>query len=105
MQLIQILIIGTNKPIMETIARLIDRDGIWQATIAFSFQDALDMCLQQDFKVVLIGGGIEEEQELVLKQYLVKHKPNLPLVKHYGGGSGLLFAEIHQALSNTNKHQ
>ncbi|MFA6275855.1 MAG: hypothetical protein WC622_03850 [Pedobacter sp.] len=105
MQRIQILVIGTNKPIMETIARLIDRDGLWQATIAFSFEDALAMCSQQDFKVVLIGGGIAEEEELVLKQYLLKNKRNLPLVKHYGGGSGLLFAEIHQALSNTNKHQ
>jgi DNA-binding NtrC family response regulator len=105
MEKVEILIIGTNKPIMETIARLIDKDGTWQATIAFSFEDALAMCLQQDFKVVLIGGGIEEEQELALKQHLGEHKPNLPLVKHYGGGSGLLFAEIHQALSNTNKHQ
>ena len=101
MEKVKILIIGTNKPIMQTIARLIDRDGLWQATIAFSFEGALAVCLQQDFKVVLIGGGIVEEQELELKNYLVKHKPELPLVKHYGGGSGLLFAEIHQALNTT----
>ncbi|WP_182922388.1 hypothetical protein [Pedobacter planticolens] len=104
MQLIQILIIGTNKPIMETIARLIDRDGIWQATIAFSIDDAFDVCLLKDFKIVLIGAGIDEDEELKLKAHLVKSKPNLPIVKHYGGGSGLLFAEIHQALNSNTKH-
>lgn len=38
MEKVKILIIGTNKPIMETIARLIDKDGLWQATIAFSLR-------------------------------------------------------------------
>ncbi|MFD0939225.1 hypothetical protein [Pedobacter boryungensis] len=99
MQIIQILVVGTHKPIMETIARLIDRDKIWQATIALSFADAIDICLQKNFSVVLIGAGIEEGQELQLKEHLAKSKPNIPIVKHYGGGSGLLFAEIHQALS------
>ncbi len=96
MSLIEILIVGTNKPIMETIERLINREGIWKATIAFSDDDAFSYFSIIDFKLVLLCAGLE--QELVLKEKLLQLKPAVPIIKHYGGGSGLLFAEIYQAL-------
>jgi DNA-binding NtrC family response regulator len=99
MDIIEILIVGTNQPIMETIARLIDKDGVWKATISLSFNDACEVCLRKDFELALIGAGLTDGEELQLKAYLNKLKPSLPIVKHYGGGSGLLFAEIHQALA------
>jgi ActR/RegA family two-component response regulator len=98
MQLTEILIIGTNEPIMQTIARLIDRDGVWKATIAWSFKEACETCLTKNFKLALIGAGLTDEEELRLTVFLSKTLPTLPIVKHYGGGSGLLFAEIHEGL-------
>jgi PleD family two-component response regulator len=95
--LIEILIVGTNQPIMETIERLINKEGIWKATIALSEDKALANFAKKDFKLVLLCAGLAEE--LSLKEKLVKLKPNIPVVKHYGGGSGLLYAEIHQALA------
>ena len=95
--LIEILIVGTNQPIMETIERLINKEGIWKATIALSEDEALANFALKDFKVVLLCAGLGEE--LLLKEKLLSLKPNLPVIKHYGGGSGLLFAEIHQALA------
>jgi len=94
---IEILIVGTNQPIMETIERLINKEGIWKATIALSEDEALAYFVTKDFRVVLLCAGLAEE--LLLKEKLLKLNPNLPVVKHYGGGSGLLFAEIHQALA------
>lgn len=99
MQLIEILIIGTNAPIMQTIARLVDRDEIWSATISFSFEDACKTYLTKDFKLALIGAGLTADEEQKLCLLLNKTKPILAIVKHYGGGSGLLFAEIHGALN------
>ncbi len=96
--MIEILIIGTNKPIMETIKRLIDKDGKWFATIAFSFKEACELCLEKDFRLALFGGGLTDEEEKELHTYFHKVKPDLPIVKHYGGGSGLLYAEIYQAI-------
>jgi PleD family two-component response regulator len=96
MPLTEILIIGTNKPIMETIERLINKGGIWKATIAFSEYEALSLAQTKDFKVILLCAGIADE--LKLKEQLLALKPKLPLVKHFGGGSGLLFAEIYEAL-------
>lgn len=96
MSLVKILIIGTNRPIMETIERLINKEGIWEATIAFSAEEAVDLFCADDFKVVLLCAGLEDELEV--REVLLHLKPDVPVVQHYGGGSGLLFAEIHQAL-------
>lgn len=94
----QILIIGTNKPIMETIARLIDREEKWLATIAFSVAQAIEICFKKEFSLALICGGLSAKDEQLLVKRLRKLRPNLPITMHYGGGSGLLFAEILQSL-------
>lgn len=98
MQVTEILIVGTNTSIMATIARLIDREGKWLATIANSMEEACAICFSKNFGLILIGAGLSEQEEQQLKLYVATVKPNLPIVKHYGGGSGLLFAEIYQAL-------
>lgn len=95
---VEILIIGTNEPIMRTIARLIDQNGKWIATIAFSMGEALEICLSKDFKLALICAGLSAEEELSLNKELKQLRPNLPQIKHYGGGSGLLYAEIFEGL-------
>jgi DNA-binding NtrC family response regulator len=100
MGVIEILVIGNNKPIMETIARLINKDGKWLATIAFSVDEAIQICLQKEFGLALIGAGLSAEQERSLTQKLKQRWPKLPIVKHYGGGSGLLYAEIYQGLQS-----
>ena len=97
MSLIEILIVGTNQPIMETIERLINKEGIWKATIANAEDDALECITKKDIKLVLLCAGLANE--LLLKDKLLQLKPTLPVVTHYGGGSGLLFTEIHQALA------
>jgi len=97
-EMINILIVCTNQPIAATIARLIDKMENWQATVALSLNDALENCYAKKFDVVLIGSGINQEHEDVLLLHLEKLKANTPVVKHYGGGSGLLYAEIYQAL-------
>lgn len=100
MHTIEIVVIGTNKPIMQTIARLIDQNEEWKAKLAYSVTEALNICLQESIKLVLIGAGITEEEIDRLKLELANQRPHLPIIKHYGGGSGLLFAEIHQGLGS-----
>ena len=98
MQKIEILIVGTNKPIMQTIARLIDKEGKWLATIAASVDDALKICIEKEFGLALICAGLAKEEEQILGEKLNEIKPQLPVIKHYGGGSGLLYTEIYQGL-------
>lgn len=97
--MINILIVCTNQPIAETIARLIDKIEDWRASVALSLNDALEHCYAKTYDVVLIGSGINQAQEDVLCLHLEKLDAKTPVVKHYGGGSGLLYAEIYQALA------
>lgn len=99
MNKIEILIVGTNKPIMETIARLIDKEEKWLATIAYAVDEALEICKLKDFSLALICAGLSKDEESLLSLGLKQLKADLPIVKHYGGGSGLLYAEIYQGLA------
>ena len=101
MQVTEILIVGTNKPILETIERLVNKEGQWLATLSYSVKEATSICLEKDFGLLLIGAGLREDEEVALTQQIALLRPKLPVVKHYGGGSGLLFAEIYQALASS----
>ena len=83
---------------METIERLINKEGDWKATIAFSKEEALSQLNSNDFKIVLLCAGIDNELDLTAQ--LKTLYPTVPVVKHYGGGSGLLYAEIYQGLKS-----
>ena len=98
--MINILIVCANQPITATIARLIEKIDDWHAAVAFSLNDALEACYAKKFDVILIGAGISQAQENVLCIHLEQLEANTPVVKHYGGGSGLLYAEIYQALKH-----
>jgi hypothetical protein len=47
-----------------------------------------------------LGSGIQEESESNLCAFFVEQNPNIIIVQHYGGGSGLLKSEILLALEN-----
>jgi len=94
MKEINILAVGTHPEIMATILRLLNNKPNWQATGASSLTEVLTLGEDHKFDVILIGAGIDENDTLVIKNTY----PEIPVVLHYGGGSGLLYAEIYQAL-------
>lgn len=95
MRKIKILAIGTNEKIMETILRLINQNSMWQGDIALSSHTAALMLAATNYDLILLGSGSDESKiRLILKDLML----NIPLVLHYGGGSGLLLCEINQAL-------
>ncbi|RZK43580.1 MAG: hypothetical protein EOO90_03205 [Pedobacter sp.] len=98
MNLVEILIVGTNVPIMNTIQRLINQNETWRATIAETNEQAIDSCAENNFGLVLLCAGIENERELKIE--LERQHPHLPVIIHYGGGSGLLYTEIYQGLTS-----
>ena len=94
----KILIIGTHEPIVKTIARLIEKNGQFIAETAFDIVEAIQACKQHELCLILIGAGINKADEQQLAQFLKAHYQSIPVTRHYGGGSGLLYAEIYQAL-------
>lgn len=94
----KILVIGRHPQILETVVRLINKNPQWHATGASTDAEASALFLQDQYDLVLLGGGIEEASEEKLRQVFKNHNPAIPIVQHYGGGSGLLSNEIYSAL-------
>lgn len=98
MDQIQILVIGRHPEILPTVVRLVNNNPDWNATGCVTDEEAIDAFNKQRFALVLLGGGIEDESEDRLCAYFKAHNPDIKIVQHYGGGSGLLSAEIYEAL-------
>lgn len=94
----QILAIGRHAEILQTVVRLINNNPEWNATSAGTDDEAILAFSTQPYKLVLLGGGIEDESEGRLCAAFRALNPEIIIVQHYGGGSGLLTAEIYQAL-------
>jgi DNA-binding NtrC family response regulator len=100
MQKIQILIICSHEEILQTIIRLINKNEKWNAIGAINSETAIKVFNQQTFDLVLLGSGIDNEDENKLQQIFLQKNPQIKIVQHFGGGSGLLFNEIEAALSD-----
>jgi DNA-binding response OmpR family regulator len=94
----KILVIGRHKEITDTIVRLIQQHEGWNATPALTDQEALRLFSQEHFHLVLIGGGVDETSESHLSAQIKKKDADVKIIQHFGGGSGLLFTEIYEAL-------
>ena len=94
----QILVIGRHPEILQTVIRLVNNNPEWNATGCITDEEAITVFKSQEFALVLLGGGIEEQSETDLCAYFRASKPDIKIAQHYGGGSGLLSAEIYEAL-------
>ncbi|MET1057734.1 MAG: hypothetical protein ABWY16_20630 [Pedobacter sp.] len=102
---LEILVIGTNVKILETVLRLLNTKENWIATGVLSPDEALRMCRESNYQVFLIGAGLSDVEEAALSAQIKEIQPGIHIIPHYGGGSGLLFAEIYLALGTTNQAQ
>lgn len=93
-----ILAIGRNEEILAVVVRLLNANSNWKGEGAASCEAALSVFCQSDFDIVLLCNGIQEHEERELREALLKQKPDVIIIQHYGGGSGLLTGEIQYAL-------
>jgi hypothetical protein len=100
MEIINILYIGRHQEILATVVRLINANENWNGVGVMNDKEAKEIFLKKDFSLVLLGSGIQEESETELYTFFNKQNPNIVVVQHYGGGSGLLKGEILLALKN-----
>lgn len=100
MNQVQILVIGRHPDILQTVIRLVNNNPEWNATGCITDEEAISTFKTQDFALVLLGGGIEEQSEQDLCDFFRASKADIKIAQHYGGGSGLLSAEIYEALAN-----
>lgn len=97
----EILVVGTHEDILQTIIRLLNAQSSWHAEGVSSYEDAIAKCKSRAYSILLLGGGLTEAEEVKLTKEIKLIHPAIFIIPHYGGGSGLLYAEIHGALGTT----
>lgn len=95
-----ILYIGRHIEILAIVVRLINSNENWNGIGVMNDDEAREIFCQKEFSLVLLGSGIQEESEAELCTFFKNKNPNISIVQHYGGGSGLLKSEILLVLEN-----
>ncbi|WP_395785095.1 hypothetical protein [Aquirufa sp.] len=86
-----IVIFGGNKDIVGLLVRLI---GNYPEFTASGFQDAQKVLAPGiPMDVLLLSSGVSTADEA-----LVRGRVSVPIIQHFGGGSGLLRAELQPYL-------
>ncbi|AXY73425.1 hypothetical protein D3H65_05290 [Paraflavitalea soli] len=98
-KLLNILAIGRNAEIMQVMQRLINVPGKWTGTAVLTNEEAIATARKASFDLALLCAGINTEEENILKEALQQIDPAIIVIRHYGGGSGLLENEILAALA------
>jgi DNA-binding NtrC family response regulator len=101
----EILVVGTNDKILQTVLRLLNTNVLWKATGVSDPVEVLRKCRETNYEVFLIGAGLSDTEEAELTAQVKVIHPAIHVIPHYGGGSGLLFAEIYLALGTRNQAQ
>lgn len=96
----EILVVGTHDQILATVLRLLNTNSSWSATGVSGVHEAIAACKSKAYKVLLIGAGLKDIEEEELTAHILEIYPEIHVIPHYGGGSGLLFAEIYLALGS-----
>ena len=101
----EILVVGTNAPILATVLRLLNSNEAWNATGVQGAEEVIAACESKPYEVLLIGAGLTEQEEADVTARILNNYPSIHVIPHYGGGSGLLFAEIYLALAGGTRNQ
>lgn len=99
---LNVLAVGRNAAIMAVVERLLNSHEAWYGLAVTSDEAALQALQQTPFDIVLLCAGISRSEETDLRHHLLQRKPDLIISQHYGGGSGLLEAEIRNLLAQHN---
>lgn len=99
MQALHILAIGRNPEIMAVIDRLLNTPENRTGTTVTADEEALAAFQNTTFDLVLLCVGISEQEGAALTAKLLQLQPGVRVIRHYGGGSGLLDNEIQAALA------
>ena len=102
---IEFLIIGKNQPILEILIRLVNANEDWHAVGFNDYEMAKEYFTKQPLDIVLLSSGIDLETENKLYAFFVSHQPEIEIVQHYGGGSGILKCEILEVFEQRRKRK
>jgi len=94
MKKLEFLILGKNEAILAILLRLVNANEDWNAISFSDEKEAQDYFLNNKIDIVLLSSGIEDRIEKEFTSFCIKIQPEVEVIEHFGGGSGLLKSEI-----------
>ncbi|WP_316830043.1 hypothetical protein [Pedobacter aquatilis] len=94
-----ILYIGRDPEITVVMNRLLNARPEWKGICVCTDEEGVSILKAQGVDLVLLGNGISDVCEKALREAVNTLNPEVKIIQHYGGGSGLLYGEIMTALS------
>ena len=83
--------------------QLINQHENWSGEGNTEEERIIELFYRNNYDLVLLGGGISVASEKKIRALFGHQKAAIPIIQHYGGGSGLLANEIEEALEKRNK--
>jgi hypothetical protein len=98
---INILVVGRDPEILQVVLRLLNENkkANYHAIGSTDPDFARSLFADSDISLVLFTNGIDATLDASLREDFLTRRPGVRILQHFGGGSGLLFAEISEALA------
>ncbi|WP_293946657.1 MULTISPECIES: hypothetical protein [unclassified Sphingobacterium] len=90
-----IIVFGKNEEILQTLERIIVGTNGWQAIIQQDLATCKEYLSNYPSDILLLSSGLSDQDETEIVDHLAYLDHTIGLIKHYGGGSGLLKNEIY----------
>ncbi|MDF2518171.1 MAG: hypothetical protein K0R59_3467 [Sphingobacterium sp.] len=90
-----IIVFGKNEEILHTLKRIIESTQGWQAIIQQDLSTCKTYLSANPGDILLLSSGLSTQEETEITDHLLRLNHTIGLIKHYGGGSGLLKNEIY----------
>ncbi|MTH15998.1 hypothetical protein [Flavobacterium sp. LC2016-01] len=98
MKTLEFLLLGKNEAILAILLRLVNTDENWNAVAFNNEKEAQEYFKNNKIDIVLLSSGIEDHVEKEFTSFCLKQQPEVEVIEHFGGGSGLLKSEIMHRL-------
>jgi hypothetical protein len=95
---LNILAVGRDQEILLVVERLINSHENWAAKIVTTDEAAIAAFGHQRYPIVFVCAGVTTEEEEALRQRLSVLDASVTVIRHFGGGSGLLENEVRAIL-------
>jgi hypothetical protein len=95
---VNILVIGRNPEILNKVLELINKNTPYVSVGALSDEEAINLFSTEKFDLILLCQGIDPSSDKKLRHIFNSGNPSIKIIQHFGGGSGLLYNELRNAI-------
>jgi CheY-like chemotaxis protein len=100
--MLSILSVSSHPEILAVMNRLVNKHDQWTGEAAESTERALELLRNEAYDIVLLGTGIDRDGESSIRGLLDQQSSPCRVIRHFGGGSGLLLSEIMAATGQSS---